>query len=106
MNKIDGYIGLAAKARKLAFGSAEATDAARKGKAHLVIMADDASERTKKLVLNKCKSFGVTVFTYHSKEELGRILGKNQVSAIAVCDKGFSMAITKIFGGDNYGKDK
>lgn len=100
MDKVKGYIGLAARAGKIAYGGEGATDAARHGRAHLVLLAQDASDNTKKLVLNKCKSFGVTVLLYSCKQEMGRALGKREVSAVAVCDRGLSMAITKIFGGD------
>lgn len=100
MDKIKGYIGLAARAGKLAYGGEGATDAVRRGRAGIVLLAQDASDNTKKLVLNKCKSYGVTVRLYSDKQCMGAALGKREVSAVAVCDKGLSAAITKIFGGD------
>ena len=100
MNKIDGYIGLAAKAGKIAFGGEGVADAARHSRTYLALLAGDAADNTKKLVLNKCKSFGVKVIEYSTKDSLAHLLGKRSVSAVAILDKGLAEAIVKIFGGD------
>ena len=98
-SKLDGMIGLAVKARAVAFGSEASAEKVRSGKAKLVIYATDASDRTKKLIRDKCGSFNVKCFEYGSIEHLAKIMGKNKVSAIAVCDKNFADAIIRIYRG-------
>lgn len=99
IKKPDGMIGLSVAAGKVSFGSESSVDSVRKGKAKLVIVATDASDRTKKLMYNKCGSYSVDIIEYATVLELGRITGKNQVSALAVCDKGLASEILKIYGG-------
>ena len=50
MEKIFGMLGLARRAGKLIYGSDAAVNAVRSGKAKAVILAADASDRTKKLI--------------------------------------------------------
>ena len=50
--KPDGMIGMSVAAGKVAFGSEEAVNSVRRGRARLVIVATDASDRTKKLMYN------------------------------------------------------
>lgn len=94
-DKAQGMIGLAARAGRLVYGGDAGQIAVRRGKAYLVILACDAGERTKKLMQNKCSSFGVPIVEYETKETLGIILGKNIVSAVSVTDKNFADAILK-----------
>lgn len=46
--KILGLIGLSARARKVSFGADSVETQAKKGKVKLFIIAEDASERTKR----------------------------------------------------------
>lgn len=94
-DKIYGMLGLAVRAGKVVFGSEAASDAVRNQKAHLVILAEDASDRTKKLMNNKCKSFNVPLFEYGTIMDLGSKLGKKRVSCVAVKDKGFAEEIIR-----------
>ena len=50
-DKIYGLIGLAARARKLAYGYDSVVELIKKNKAKLVIVAKDASEKTKNNML-------------------------------------------------------
>lgn len=95
-NKAVGMIGLARRAGKLIYGSDAAEKAVRSGKAKLVIMAEDATERTKKLMVNKCKSFGVPLYCFMNAEDLGRHFGKSDISVLAVSDKNFAGAIENL----------
>ena len=47
-NNILGLIGLAMKAGKISFGADSVEEDCKKGKIHLLIIAQDASERTQK----------------------------------------------------------
>lgn len=92
-DRVLGMLGLAVRAGKVIFGSEASAKAVRQGRAFLVILACDASERTKKLIYNKCKSFNVPVVEYKTLKELGRSLGKRSVSCLALKDKGFAKAV-------------
>ncbi|MBO4897994.1 MAG: ribosomal L7Ae/L30e/S12e/Gadd45 family protein [Clostridia bacterium] len=86
-------LGLARRAGKLIYGSENVVLSARQGKIKLAVMASDASERTKKLMQNKCKSFSVPLLEFSTKEELGSVLGKSDISALGVTDRNFAKAI-------------
>lgn len=99
MNKLNGMIGLSVKAGKTGFGSEQSVSFVRNGKAKLVIVACDASDRTKKLMTDKCKSYNIQIVEYGTQDELARITGKRRVSVLSVCDRGFADAMLKIYGG-------
>lgn len=94
-DKILSFIGLGARAGKLIYGSEAGSSAVRSGKAHLVIIAADASENTKKLMKNKCISNNVKIYEYASVADLGRCVGKGNVSVISVKDKEFAASLLK-----------
>ena len=95
--KILRMLGLARRAGKIVLGSEAAADAVRSGKAHIAFVATDSSDRTKKLLNNKCTSFHVTLYEFSDCDTLGERLGKSAVSALAVVDKSFAKAISDIF---------
>ena len=94
-NKVEGMIHLARKAGKLIYGSDAAARAVKSGKAFLVILSEDASDNTKKLMKNKCQSYGVTLIEMMSAGELGDKFGKSDISVLAVSDENFAKAIIK-----------
>lgn len=89
-------LGLCMKAGKVKSGEFATTDAVKSGKAWLVIVPLDASDNTKKEFTNMCSFYEVPYWEYGSKEDLGRALGKEQRSSVAVCDEGFAKSICKI----------
>lgn len=97
MQKIFGLIGLAKKAGKLALGEDGVKDAVRFGKAQLVIIAEDASENTKKSIINSSKYYGVKYYITATKEDLGHAVGKGISASVAVLDDGFAKNIEKFF---------
>ena len=92
-NKILSLLGLAMRGRNLVSGEFQTIDAVKSGKAMLVIIAEDASQNTKKLFTNKCTYYEVPVYEYGTKEELGRAIGKDERSSVGVCDMGLADAI-------------
>ena len=97
MEKIFGMLGLARGAGKLIYGSDAAVNAVRSGKAKAVILAADASDRTKKLMRNKCASFETPLFEVEAGcEELGKKLGKSGISVLGISDINFAKAIINL----------
>lgn len=94
-NKVLSLLGLAKKAGKVASGEFSTESAVKSGKAYLVLVAEEASENTKKKFRNMCAYYEVPVFFYGKKEELGGCIGLEFRASLAVTDPGFSEAIRK-----------
>ncbi|GGG12062.1 L7Ae/L30e/S12e/Gadd45 family ribosomal protein [Paenibacillus abyssi] len=94
-NKALSALGMAMRAGKLVTGDETVLKAVRQGKAHLVIVAGDASENTKKKFRDKCDSYGVTMMEAFDRETIGNAIGKAERVLIAVTDHGFASMIRK-----------
>ncbi len=96
--KVMSYLGFARKSGNVVIGSDGAENAARRGDAKVVILAADASERTKKQVSDKCASFNVPIVRdLLTGDEIASCTGKRMtVSAAAVTERGLSEAILAV----------
>lgn len=94
-NKVLSLLGLAAKGRNLVSGEFQTENAVKDGSAVLVIVAEDASGNTKKLFHDKCSFYEVPIMEYSTKTELGRAIGKDLRSSLAICDAGLATAVKK-----------
>ena len=94
-NKVLSMIGLATKAGKITSGEFSVEKAVKSGKAYLVIVAEDASDNTKKMFTNMCTFYEVPIYFYGNKEILGNAMGKETRASLALLDTGFSNAIVK-----------
>jgi ribosomal protein L7Ae-like RNA K-turn-binding protein len=64
-------------------------------KAALVIVAEDASDNTKKMFTNMCTYYKVPIYFFGEKTELGHAMGKEFRASLAVLDRGLADAIEK-----------
>ena len=94
-NRILSLLGLAMRGRNLVSGEFQTEEAIKKGSAMLVIVAEDASENTKKHFMDKCTFYEVPVYVYGTKEELGRAIGRQERASVGVCDAGLAEQIEK-----------
>ena len=94
-NKIYSLLGIAMRGRNLVSGEFQTLEAIKKGSAMLVIIAEDASDNTKKLFFDKCLFYQVPVFQYGTREELGKAVGKDLRSSVGVCDAGLADAVIR-----------
>jgi len=94
-NKTLSLLGLSAKAGKVASGEFAAENAVKTGKAHLLIVAEDASNNTKKKFKNMCDFYQVAIYFYGDKGALGHAIGKEFRASLAITDAGFAKGITK-----------
>ncbi len=92
--KIRNMISLAARAGKIASGATAAGLSVKKGRALLVIVAEDASANTKKKFTDMCETHEVPLKIFGKMEELGRSCGKELRSVLAVTDEGFAATLT------------
>jgi ribosomal protein L7Ae-like RNA K-turn-binding protein len=95
-NKVLSLLGLAMRGRNLVSGEFQTENAVKKGSAMLVIVAEDASDNTKKLFHDKCSYYEVPVYEYGSRDSLGKAIGKDLRSSVGVCDAGLANAIIKL----------
>lgn len=93
MNNKLSMVGLATRAGKTVSGEFATEKAIKEGKAGVVIIAEDASDNTKKLFMNKCNYYKVPVFITGTKEELGRVTGNVSRASLAVTDTGFAKTV-------------
>ena len=98
-DRVLSLLGLAMKAGRVKSGEFQTTDAVKGYKAFTVIVATDASDNTKKEFRNMCAFYEVPYFEYATRDELGRAIGKEQRSSVAVCDEGFSKSLIKYMAG-------
>ena len=101
MDPIFGQLGLAAKAGKVVSGEFSVEKAIQERKAFLVIVAEDASDNTKKHFRDKCSYREIPLRYYGRKEELGRCIGKAFRVNVALTDAGFAESIKKKIDGIN-----
>lgn len=94
-NKTMGLIGLATKAGKTAGGEFLTEREVKSGRASLVIVAEDASENTKKKFQNMCEYYKVPIRFYGDKDTLGHAMGKQFRASLAVLDEGLAKGIRK-----------
>lgn len=92
-NKVLALLGLAMKARSAVSGETAVLDAIKKGQAHLVLIAEDASDNSRKLYSDKSRFYGISYYIWGTREQLGHAIGKSERSAVAVCDAGLAQAI-------------
>ena len=95
LNKTLSLISLATKAGKVVSGEFCTEKEVKTGLAALVIVADDASDNTKKKFKNMCEFYEVPIYFYGDKDTLGHAMGKEFRASLAVTDPGFAKGIMK-----------
>lgn len=100
MKKLESQIfqllGIAMRARKIITGEELATREIQNGKAHLVIISNDASANTTKKITDKCTFFNVEKQVFGSREELGYAIGKESRVVLAITDAGFAGKLSEL----------
>lgn len=94
-NKALSLVSLATKAGKTVSGEFSTEKAVKDFTAELVIVAEDASDNTKKKFKNMCDFYEVPIYFYKDKDTLGHAMGKEFRASLAVLDAGFAKEIRK-----------
>lgn len=103
--KILGLLGLASRARKISFGTDSTLMEMQKNKVKLVIVANDASDRTKRKFIENGKVFNVSIIICGSVDELSKAIGKNNKAIVGVKDNNIAGEIEKINRSDVNGEN-
>ena len=97
--KLLGMLGLATRAGKITFGAEATKEAILKRKVKLVIVAEDASERTKHKFLEIAKVNNIPAYIIMNIDYLSKSIGKKNKAVVGLIDFNFSNAIIEIING-------
>lgn len=86
MNKIYSMLGIAKKGGKISIGFDVTCMEVKSKKSNLVLMAADASDKTKENIQFLCDKYDIKYVEYGEKEILGKSLGRKVVSVLSVND--------------------
>lgn len=84
--KIGSLLSLAMKAGLLVTGESSCEKALQKGIGYLVIIAEDASDNTKKKFTNKAFYYNIPVCIFGAREELNKYTGRDNRVVYIVTD--------------------
>ena len=96
-SRIFSMLGIATKAGKVVSGEFSTEKAVKSNNAYVVIVAEDASDNTKKMFTNMCIFYHVPLQIFGTKESIGRAIGKQTRASLAVIDEGLANAVLKHF---------
>ena len=106
INKVNGLLGLSAKSGNILAGTDLVLDEMLKNRVKLVILASDASEKTKKNMKYYCDKANVEIVIYGTNEENSKAIGKKNKAVLAIKDRNLADAIKKVIhGGEAFGKN-
>lgn len=88
-------LSLAQRAGKVASGEFMTETSVKEGKSFLVIIAQDASDNTKKKFTDMCAFHQVPLLVLRDKDALGHAIGKEFRASISVNDAGLAEEIRK-----------
>ena len=94
-DRVLSMLGIAEKAGSVQSGEFCTENAIKSGKAALVIVAQDASDNTKKKFENMCEFRQIPFAVYGRKEELGHHIGKEFRASLAVTNEGIADTLQK-----------
>jgi ribosomal protein L7Ae-like RNA K-turn-binding protein len=106
MNKAYSMISLANKAGKLVTGEDAVRNSIRSGKLRLVIVAEDASDNTKKRFGNSAAFYNIELVTWGLKEMLGSCIGKSERSVLGITDESFSKSLKEKLVAEGINNEK
>ena len=110
--KVLSMLGLATRSRNVVSGGFATESAVKSGKAYMVIVAEDASDNTKKKFRNMCAYYKVPFYEFGVKEILGHSMGKQDRTSLALTNEGFANSIQGHFedlrldGGSEHGENE
>ncbi|MBC5996182.1 50S ribosomal protein L7ae [Romboutsia ilealis] len=94
--KIYSYLGLATRAGKIVSGDDSTLLELKRGNVKLVIVAEDASNNTKKLFKDKSAYRNVAYVYFSTKLQLGLSIGKAPRAVVGVKDEGFANKVIEL----------
>lgn len=78
------FLGIAKKAGMLVEGYNICEELIKKKKLFLMVVSDDVSQNTRDKFTNYCTNANVSLLEGYSKEELGKILGRDELNLLGI----------------------
>jgi ribosomal protein L7Ae-like RNA K-turn-binding protein len=95
-DKFYKMLGLSARANAIAFGEGSVKESIRGKTAHLVVVAGDGSENTKKKFCDSCSFYSVPYFEYGDRFALGKATGRAFAVVLGIKNKDLAESLIKI----------
>jgi ribosomal protein L7Ae-like RNA K-turn-binding protein len=89
-------LGIGTKAGKIVSGTDAVLDSLKCHIVKLIIVAEDASDKTKKEMRFYCDKFNIPLFIFGNIADNSHAIGKRNRAVIAVCDSGIAESLIKI----------
>ena len=106
INRVYGLMGISAKAGKVISGAEIVLKEMLKNKIYFVIVAEDASENTKKNIRLHCDRQQIHMAIWGDIRNNSKAIGKQNRAVIGIKDKNLSEAIQKVIcGGETFGEN-
>lgn len=93
MHSFYQLLGLANRARKCLTGEDTILNAIRQKRVYLVLVASDASPKTKKRYSDKCAYYRVPIVEVGTINQLSQAIGQYNRVAIGISDQGFAKGL-------------
>ena len=95
MSKINSYMGFAKRSGNLIAGAETCIIYMKKKKVKLLLIAEDASENSKKKMISSANSFGVRYIVYGDSQELSKAVGSPGRTVFGILSSDFADTIEK-----------
>lgn len=89
-DSLQSMLGLCQRAGKVASGDLAAEQALKKRKANLLLLAVDASDRTREKFMELAERTGVKCYCVGTRDQLGEALGKAHRAAVVIQSRDFA----------------
>lgn len=93
---LESALGFAAKAGKLALGTAAVEKGIKRRQVYLVIYAKDLSPKTIKELQFLCDSNGIKYFCYGLRSQLGKLIGAPERGIIGIVSRQFASMLRQL----------
>lgn len=93
-SKLAGYIGMAARIRKIETGE-RAMLALQSRKAKCCILAKDCGDNAKKKIQDRCAFYKIELVFVESRDELSAAIGKENKPYLVITDEGLAKQVLK-----------
>ncbi len=97
MNKFFNFLGIAKRSGNLVEGYSRFNEQRNKRDFYLVIIADDASDKTRSKFKKHCIEKNILLIEDFSKEELGDPIGREEIMVLAVDDKNMAEKLFSLY---------
>ena len=103
-DRVYGLLGLTTKSGNIVFGTDACIEKIESKKVNLIIVASDASEKTKKNIKFICDKNNIKIEIFGTISALSKAIGKNNKAVIGVKNENLANEISNIInGGDIIG---